>query len=194
MYDVFIYIPQVCILGNRMVIQALNWSCCKSVKPTGNNTQPNTRKGRYNDVIMSAMASQITSHTIVYSSVWSDVDQRKHQSSASLAFVRGIHRWPVNSPTKGPVTWKMFPFDDVIMVNGIPSSSDIQSVKYFCRSGVESNLRKPAAFLSLYCVQMLDIDSGTSPKDPESFSPIPLLTQCSPAYWIIWNKWFSDTF
>ena len=42
-------------------------------------------------------------------------DQRKHQSSALLAFVRGIHRWPVNSPHKGPVTRKMFPFDDVIM-------------------------------------------------------------------------------
>ena len=39
----------------------------------------------------------------------------KHQSSASLAFVLGIHRWPVNSPHKGPVTRKMFPFDDVIM-------------------------------------------------------------------------------
>ena len=39
----------------------------------------------------------------------------KHQSSASLAFVRGINRWPVNSPHKWPVTWKMFPFDDVIM-------------------------------------------------------------------------------
>ena len=42
-------------------------------------------------------------------------DQRKHQSSASLAFVRGIHRWPVNSQHKWPVTRKMFPFDDVIM-------------------------------------------------------------------------------
>ena len=42
-------------------------------------------------------------------------DQRKHQSSASLAFVRGIQRWPVNSPHKGPVTRKMFPFDDVIV-------------------------------------------------------------------------------
>ena len=44
-----------------------------------------------------------------------DADQRKHQSSASLAFVPGIHRWPVNSPHKWPVTRKMFPFDDVIM-------------------------------------------------------------------------------
>ena len=58
---------------------------------------------------------QITRLTIVYSSVYSDADQRKHQSSASLAFVWGIHRWPVNSPHKWPVTLKMFPFDDVIM-------------------------------------------------------------------------------
>ena len=69
----------------------------------------------YNDVIMSTMASQITRLTIVYSSAYSGTDQRKHQSSASLAFVRGIHRRPVNSPHKGPVTRKMLPFDDVIM-------------------------------------------------------------------------------
>ena len=66
----------------------------------------------YDDVIMGAVASKIT---IVYSTVHSDADQRKYQSSASLAFVRGIHRGPVNSPHKGPVTRKMFPFDDVIM-------------------------------------------------------------------------------
>ena len=53
---------------------------------------------------MSAMTSQITSLTIVYSAVYSGADQRKHQSSASLAFVREIHRWPVNSPHKWPVT------------------------------------------------------------------------------------------
>ena len=69
----------------------------------------------YDDVIICAMASQITGLTIVSSSVSSDADRRKHQSSASLAFVRRIHRWPVNSPHKGPVTQKMFPFDDVIM-------------------------------------------------------------------------------
>ena len=70
----------------------------------------------YRDVIMSAMASQITSPTIVYSNVYSVADQRKHHSSASLAFVRGIHRWPVNSPHTGTVTWKMFSIDDVIMI------------------------------------------------------------------------------
>ena len=69
----------------------------------------------YCDVMMIAMASQITSASIVCSTVCSHVNQRKHQSSASLAFVRGIHRWPVNSPHKGPVTRKMFPFDDVII-------------------------------------------------------------------------------
>ena len=69
----------------------------------------------YDDVIMDTMASQITSLTIVYSIVYSGIDQRKHESSASLAFVWGINRGPANSPHKGPVTWKMFPFDDVIM-------------------------------------------------------------------------------
>ena len=74
-----------------------------------------TKRQHYDDVIMDTMASQITSLTIVYSTVYSDTDQRKHQISASLAFVRGIHRGPVNSPHKWPVTQKMFPFDDVIM-------------------------------------------------------------------------------
>ena len=69
----------------------------------------------YSDVIIDAKASLCTSLTSVYSTVHSCADQRKHQSSASMAFVRGIHRRPVNSPHKWPVTRKMFPFDDVIM-------------------------------------------------------------------------------
>ena len=69
----------------------------------------------YSDVIISAMASQITGVSIVYSTVCSGADHRKHQSSVSLAFVRGIHRWPENSPHKGPVPRKMFPIYDVIM-------------------------------------------------------------------------------
>ena len=97
----------------------------------------------YNDIIMSAMASQITSPTIVYPTVNSGTAQTKHQSSASLFFLRGIHQWTVNSPQKlmasnaknvsirwchhviclwpvnslqkGPVTRKKFPLDDVIM-------------------------------------------------------------------------------
>ena len=57
---------------------------------------------------MSTLASQIASLTIVNSIIY--------LSSASLALVRGIHRWAVNSPHKGPVTRKMFPFDDVFMM------------------------------------------------------------------------------
>ena len=64
---------------------------------------------------MGATSSQITSLTIVYSTVYSGADQSKHQSSALLAFVWGIHRGPVNSPHKWPLTRKMFPFDDVVM-------------------------------------------------------------------------------
>ena len=68
----------------------------------------------YDDVITGAMASQFTGLTVVYSAVYSDAEQRKYQSSASLAFVRGIHRGPVNSLNKWPVTRKMA-FHDVIM-------------------------------------------------------------------------------
>ena len=72
---------------------------------------PSTLQWRHNGRI----ASQITSLTSVYSTDYSDADQRSRQSSASLAFVRGIHRGQVNSLHKWPVTQKMFPFDDVIM-------------------------------------------------------------------------------
>ena len=65
---------------------------------------------------MSTMAFEITSLTIAYSTVYSGADQRKHQSSVSQAFVRGIQRRPVNSTHKGPVTRIMFPFDDAIMI------------------------------------------------------------------------------
>ena len=69
----------------------------------------------FGDVIMSAMASQITGVSMVCTSVCPGTDQRKYHSSVPLAFVRGIHRWQVNSPHKGPVTQKMFPIYDIIM-------------------------------------------------------------------------------
>ena len=72
-------------------------------------------KANNSDVIMSAMASHNTGVSIVYPTVCLEADQRKHQNSASLAFVGGIHRWPVNSLRNGSVTRKMIPFDDVIM-------------------------------------------------------------------------------
>ena len=67
------------------------------------------------DVIKRAMVSQITGVTIVCSTICSGADQRKHQSSSSLDFFRGIHRWPMDYVHKGPETRKMFPFDDAIM-------------------------------------------------------------------------------
>ena len=66
-----------------------------------------TVEEQYSDVIMSAMASQITGVSIVCPTACSGANQRKRQSPASLAFVRGIYRWPVAR--------KKFPFDDVIM-------------------------------------------------------------------------------
>ena len=87
----------------------------------------------YNDVIMGTTVSQITSLTIVFSTVYSDTNQRKHQSSASLAFVRGIHWGPVNSPHKWPVTRKMFPLDNVIMWKWhLPGANELEATMQCC--------------------------------------------------------------
>ena len=76
-----------------------------------------SNNNHYSDVIMSAMTSQITSLKMVYSTVYSGADERKHQSSTSLAFVKEIPWWLLNSPNKGPVKRKMFPFEEVIMTS-----------------------------------------------------------------------------
>ena len=73
-------------------------------------------KEHYNDVIMSAVSSQITGVSIVCPTVCLGADQRKYQSSASLVFVRGFHRWQMDSLHKGTITRKVFPFDEVIMI------------------------------------------------------------------------------
>ena len=83
----------------------------------------------HNDAIMGAIASQITTLMIIYTTVYSGADRRKHQSSASLVFVRGIHRGPVNSPNKWPVTRKMFPFDDVVMNDKEIVNQSIYTIK-----------------------------------------------------------------
>ena len=85
-----------------------------------------TGNGHYDDVMMGAMASKITSPTTVYSGA----EESKHQSSASLAFVWGIYRGPVNSPHKWPATRKMFPFDDVIMKSADNPSSLLVYIVY----------------------------------------------------------------
>ena len=81
---------------------------------------------------MGAMASQITSLMTVYTTVYSGADQRKHQSSASLAFVPGIHWGPVNSPHKLAITRKMFPFDDIIIYSNmiVPQYKHIPNKQY----------------------------------------------------------------
>ena len=103
----------------------------------------------YNDVIMSAVVSQITSPTIVYSTVYTGTDQRKYQSSASLAFVRGIHRGPSNSPHNGQVTRKMLPFDDVIMgtsADRVPTHSAKPRVKHLQEANFWPRDRKSNRF------------------------------------------------
>ena len=98
----------------------------------------------YIDVIMSAMPSQITSLTIIYSNVYPGANQRKHKSSASLVVVRGIHWWPVDSPQKRPVTQKMFPYDALystyrqIALHVIPTTWIFQ----FKRSNIAPNQMK----------------------------------------------------
>ena len=110
----------------------------------------------YNDVIMSAMVSQITSLTVVYSDVYPGTDQRKHQSSASLAFVRR----PVNSPHKGPVTRKIFPFDDVIMAS--PNTVCAWSLKikiFIIQKLVSKHIRKWAQSGILLSVILDDFEN-----------------------------------
>ena len=90
---------------------------------------------------MTMLASQITSLTVVYSIVYSGVNQRKHQSSGSLAFVREIHRGPVNFPHKWPVTRKMFPFDDVIMIKVRIKSNSSSEITFQAKDTPDPNYR-----------------------------------------------------
>ena len=112
-----------CIMGSKIIRQIYchisqgQWVCpvVSIVASICSRSNDQNLRSHYIDVIMGTMASQITSLMVVYSIVYSGADQRKHQSSASLPFVRGNSPGPVNSPHKWPVTRKMFPFDDVIM-------------------------------------------------------------------------------
>ena len=92
------------LCGRSPVFTEHEWSSVNSK----HNTRNEDIAARSYVLIYFSMVSQITSLTIVYSTVYPDADHRKHQSSASLPIVRGIHRWPVNSGHKGPVTRKCF--------------------------------------------------------------------------------------
>ena len=101
---------------------------------------------------MGAMASQITSLTTVYSTDNSGANQRKHQSSVSLAFVRGIRRWPVNSPHKWPVTQKMFPFEDVMITKSSIFTNHCRVQSQVARKCVyaDRNLRNTLSYNFIY--------------------------------------------
>ena len=118
----------------------------------------------YSDAIMGAMASLITILTIVYLTVYSGADQRKHQSSASLAFVRGIHRWLVYSPHKWPVMRKMLQFDDVIIIsstfqNTRPQSMTVSSAAPY---GTWDNNSIASKGLLLKCPQLCNLVADTN--------------------------------
>ena len=145
---------------NRIIGVVIKWKYGNRADITFKAPNDFTSHGEwwyYSDVMMGAMASQITSLTLVYSIVYSGRDERKHQSTASLVFVRGIHRWPVNSPHKGQVTRKMFPFYDVIMTIGSvdwsPNGSVMTcAVKCGLKLLIHSQILMVAAVL--LCVQL----------------------------------------
>ena len=116
------------LLGKLTVIARSLWFICSysqrlRQRHHDNHMSVQSCNCHYIDIIMGVMAPQITSLMIVYSTVYSGADQRKHQSSASLAFVRGIYRGPVNSPHKWPATQKIVPFDVIMIIDTAPSNN-----------------------------------------------------------------------
>ena len=133
---------------------------------------------------MSVRASQITSLTIVYSIVYSDADQRKHQSSASLAFVWGIHRGPVSSPHKGPVTRKMFPFDDVIMKSAMHRDLLVLPVFYKIWTSILLCTHHQTWSWTKMCFPQKDKDISGDLSDIFLISIMSFSVLCE-----IWNRW-----
>ena len=129
-----------------------------------------------------AMASQITGLTIVYSNVYSGADQRKHQSSTSQAFVQGIHGSPVNSAHKGPVTRKMFPFDDVIMIRGNVYTCTVSSlVKLYNHVQVSRSNKRPLTPMLQNIIKTTRSNWQISTNhDYQTFS---VFTDQTPKYW-----------
>ena len=144
---------------------------------------------------MNTMSSEITGVSIVYSIVCSGVDQRKHQSSALVAYVRGIHWWPVNSTHKGPVTRKMFPFADVIMQNSFKSRELLLAIsrdlswgwvygRYYVLSCFPLRT-KMRIFLNKKCIWNCRLRSGGHFVFPAAFFPVHVYS-VPPGAHIIW--------
>ena len=137
----------------------------------------------YDDVIMGTLASQITCLT-----VYSGADQRKYQSSASLAFVRRIHRSPVNSPHKGPVTRKMLPFDDVIRGNFQRHFND-KYLNHFLWNWSRVNATRPRRRLIRY----IGSGNGSVPSDNKPLHESMLIrfyvaTWCQYGFLNLWKQ------
>ena len=109
-----IKVEKITAWNNKIILGLATQSISDRKAPVKDHTAFNWKwrpQANCSDVKFSAMASQINGVTIVYSTLCSGTDETKHQSFATLAFVRGIHRWTVNSLHKGPVTRNMVPFD-----------------------------------------------------------------------------------
>ena len=137
---------------------------------------------------MGTIASQITSLTIVYSTIYSTVDQRKHQRSASLAFVQGIHQGSVNSPHKWPVTRKMFPFDDVSCICRARHLTQQQHTPII-KDGVVGNTTWPHKNRVSWCYRALLLwkDEPTNNKETKGLlaSKPPHYREDAPCIWEI---------
>ena len=81
---------------------------------------------------MSAMVSQITGVSIVCWTICSGANQRKHQSSPSMAFVKGIHRWPVDSPHKAPIMRKMMTSLCILTTSAAVNDQKFENEKFRC--------------------------------------------------------------
>ena len=114
--------------------------------------------------------------------------RRRWKKTSKLHVTGGIHRWPVNSPHKWPVTRKMLPFDDVIMfcytnrVIFITTSTTIKffTLKYIAMCGYVKPSCKYTTHLTLFVMHQ-----GIWSKDTETFSTIPfqICIQCSQMFW-----------
>ena len=143
----------------------------------------------YNAVIMSAMASRITSISNIYSTVCSGADQRKHQSSASLAFVLGIHWWPVNSPYKWPVTRKMFHLITSSWKVLEPMGGQCQDI-YGHSDTVMRQWGRTADYCP--CSQTVVVNLNLRPDQPwVAHYKSPLLLLSNKKYLKQWNRWYN---
>ena len=128
----------------------------------------------YNDVIMTTIASQITSLAVVYSTVYSDADQRKHQSSASLAFVWGIHQSRWIPRTKGQLRGKCFHLMTSSWIPGfVADGVSVIDTKMESSSRAELLTRKTWAYLHGPLTRYAKLRVAHAPEMPGMFSPPP---------------------